>query len=61
MGKNSILFIPTLIILVALSCRNESESKSRLNSPHFVIRDRIPQDTVQIELPSANIKGMSEL
>ncbi len=61
MGKNSILFIPTLIILVALSCRNESESKSRLNSPHFVIRDRIPQDTVQIELPSANIKAMSEL
>ncbi|WP_333863206.1 hypothetical protein [Sphingobacterium sp.] len=61
MRKNNILIILTLIPIMALSCRNESESKSGLASPHFVTRERIPQDTVQIELPRANKSGPNGL
>lgn len=61
MRKNNILIILILIPIMALSCRNESESKSGLASPHFVTRKRIPQDTVQIELPRANKSGPNGL
>lgn len=61
MRKNNILIILTLIPIISLSCRNESESKSGLASPHFVTRKRIPQDTVQIELPRANKSGPNGL
>jgi hypothetical protein len=61
MQKNNILITLALAILTALSCRNESESKSRLSSQHFAIKDRLPQDTVQIELPRKNKNEMSDL
>ncbi|MDR0266154.1 MAG: hypothetical protein LBJ04_23280 [Sphingobacterium sp.] len=61
MRKNNILIILTLIPMMALSCRNESESKSGLTSPHFVTREKIPQDTAQIELSRANKSGANEL